>query len=88
MRELKTSHRDKEFCNYIEENKRMILGIPREEKVKVEICDIQGCEEEAVFIDEGDNVYCEDCMLKDCLEEGKVPNDYELLKEVREAMRK
>lgn len=56
--------------------------------MKIEICDIQGCDEEATLIDDSDNVYCEDCMKKECGDYGTLPEDFESLKDVREAMRK
>ena len=50
------------------------------------ICDVVGCDEKAVFYTEVDNVLCEDCMEKDMVEKGNLPEDYETIESVNTAI--
>jgi len=44
---------------------------------EVKKCCILGCDEDAIYIDDMDDYYCEDCFEQNMDEENKSPEDYE-----------
>lgn len=41
------------------------------------MCDYQGCETQPEFLDEGDNLVCEDCMVREIQDSDVIAEDFE-----------